>query len=115
MNKHHVFAVLSQYLCLDTVLASSEAMKLADHSVTHHMRLLIGISTHPEFFYTALPLEPILALGSANLLYDSPDNLKCTLATLASELCSVGLVNKGSLGELATCMLLLIACNFSSI
>jgi hypothetical protein len=113
-DKDHVFAVLSQRLCLDAVLAGSEAVELADRSVAHHMRLLTGTSARGEIFYTHSPSEPILALGSAKLLYEAPHNLGTALETLASDLCSVGLVEKGSLGELAARTLLLIARDFSS-
>ena len=44
MNKHHVFAVLSQRLCLDIDLVSAGAAELADRSVSHHMRLFTGLS-----------------------------------------------------------------------
>jgi hypothetical protein len=113
-GKDHVFAVLSQRLCLDPVLAGSEAVQLADRSVANHMRLLTGVSTRSEFFYTHSPSEPILALGSAKLLYESPGNLGTALETLASGLCSAGLVENGTLGELAVRTLLLIARDFSS-
>ena len=41
-NTIHVFAVLSQRLCLEPVIAASEAIELANHSVAHHMRLFTG-------------------------------------------------------------------------
>jgi len=74
-NKHHVFAVLSQRLSLDPVLSSTEAVKLADRSVAHHMRLLIGLSDNGAMFYTHSPSEPLLALGSAHLLYDTANQV----------------------------------------
>jgi hypothetical protein len=112
-DQDHVFAVLSQRLCLDAVLSGAEAINLADRSVAQHMRLLTGFSAHGEIFYTHSPSEPILALGSAKLLYDHPDNLGLALETLASGLCSAGLVEKGTSGELAARTLLLIARDFS--
>jgi hypothetical protein len=107
----HVFAVLSQRLCLDPVLAASEAVKLADRSVANHMRLLTGISTKGDIFYTFSPSEPILALASCKILRDSPDPecLNNVLQTLSSDLCRAGLVEKGLLGELGARTLLLIA------
>jgi hypothetical protein len=39
-NRDHVLAVLSQRVCVDTVLTSSEGLHLADRSVANHMRLL---------------------------------------------------------------------------
>jgi len=52
----HVFAVLSQRLCLDPVLSSTDAVKLADRSVAHHMRLLLGLSDNGALFYTHSPM-----------------------------------------------------------
>ncbi|KAF8520922.1 hypothetical protein BU17DRAFT_88503 [Hysterangium stoloniferum] len=76
MDQHHVFAVLSQHLCLDPVLANSEAAELADCSVVHHMRLLTSFSANGETFYTHSPSEPILALGSIDILYMDQDNFE---------------------------------------
>lgn len=105
-----MFAVLSQRLCLDPVLSGTEAVKLADRSVEHHMRLLIGRSDNDAMFYTHSPSEPMLALGSAHLLYDQDINsLATTLETFCVDLCSAGLVEKGIMGELAARTLLLIA------
>jgi hypothetical protein len=115
-NKDHVFAVLSQRLCLDPVIVNSEALKLADHSVAHHMRLLTGFSTNYKTFYTHLPSEPILVMGSADILYNNshPDRLQLVLDTLSKDLCSTGLVEKGVLGELGARTLLLIARDFAA-
>jgi hypothetical protein len=41
-KKEDAFAVLSQRVCLDLVPSHSEAIKLADHDVSHHMRILTG-------------------------------------------------------------------------
>jgi hypothetical protein len=70
-KKEHVLAVLSQRLCVDPVVAISEAIALADRSVSCHMRLLTGISTDSRVFYTHSPSEPLLVLGAVNLLYDN--------------------------------------------
>ena len=110
----HVFAVLSQRLCLDPVLAGSEAVQLADRSVAHHMRLRTGFSDNQEIFYTHSPSEPILVLGSAFLLYHGPHQWGPVLHTLSHDLCSAGLVEKGVLGELGARTLLLIARDFAS-
>ena len=112
-----MFAVLSQRLCLDPVLSGTEAVKLADRSVAHHMRLLIGRTNNGDMFYTHSPSEPMLALGSAHLLYDSKNQdvnpLPTTLQTFCVDLCSPGLVEKGIMGELAARTLLLVARDFS--
>jgi hypothetical protein len=115
-NKDHVFAVLSQRLCLDPVIVGSEALKLADHSVAHHMRLLTGFSTDYKIFYTHSPSEPILVMSSADILHNKSDldRLQLVLNTLSKDLCSAGLVEKGVLGELGARTLLLIARDFAA-
>ena len=113
-NQDHVFAILSQRLCLDPVMAVSEAIELADHSVAHHMRLSSGFSTNKEKFYTHSPSEPILVLGSIDILYNKsePRRLQNVVNTLSKNLCGAGLVEKGILGELGARTLLLIARDF---
>ena len=114
-NKDHVFAVLSQRLCLDLVLIASEAIKLADRSVEHHMRLLTGVATNSNGFYTHSPSEPILVMGSIDILYNrKPDLLGQVLNTLSQGLCGAGLVEKGIWGELCARLLLLIARDFTA-
>ncbi|KIL57071.1 hypothetical protein M378DRAFT_16508 [Amanita muscaria Koide BX008] len=114
-NKDLVFAVLSQRLSLDTVLAGSEAVELAQRSVSHHMRLLTGLTAKRDILYTNSPSEPILVLASAKLLYNRFDKkrLADVLAALTKDLCSAGLVEKGLLGELFARTLLLIARDFT--
>ncbi|KAF8515975.1 hypothetical protein BU17DRAFT_76734 [Hysterangium stoloniferum] len=115
-DRHHVFAVLSQRLCLDPVLTGSEAIQLADRSVAHHMRLLTGFSDNSKIFYTHSPSEPILVLGSVDILYNTLDakHLGNVLHTLSHDLCSAGLVEKGVLGELGARTLLLVARDFTA-
>lgn len=115
-DKDHVFAVLSQRLCLDPVIAASEAVELADRSVAHHMRLLTGFSTSSERFYTHSPSEPMLVMGSIDILHNRPDpeRLRQVLSTLSHDLCSAGLVEKGVLGELGARTLILIARDFAA-
>jgi hypothetical protein len=99
-------------------LDSDEAIELADHSISHHMRLLSGFTTHWRITYarTNSPSEPMLVVGSVKHLYSHPGhhNLRLALATLAYDLCSAGLVDKGVLGELAARTLLLIARDLAS-
>ncbi|KAK2465753.1 hypothetical protein APHAL10511_002297 [Amanita phalloides] len=110
-KKHHVFAIFSQRLCLESVLSSPEAIELAEHSVTSHMRLLTEFSCNGPFFHTYSPSEPMLALGSAHVLYElgTLDHLLSSLKALSHDLCSAGLVEKGIMGELAARTLLLVA------
>jgi hypothetical protein len=115
-DKDHVFAVLSQRLCLDPVIAASEAIELADRSVAHHMRLLAGLLPNSERFYTHSPSEPILVMGSIDILYNTPDpdRLRQVLSTLSRDLCSAGLVEKGILGELGVRTLMILARDFAA-
>ncbi|KIM86830.1 hypothetical protein PILCRDRAFT_4708 [Piloderma croceum F 1598] len=107
----HVFAVLSQRLCIEPVLVSSEAIALADRSVASHMRLITGISDDRRTFYTYSPSEPILVLGAVNILYNPGDDRRLgrVLDTFSKHLCSAGLVEKGLTGELGARILLLLA------
>ena len=115
-NKHHVFAVLSQRLCIEPVLVGSEAVALADRSVSHHMRLITGISDDRRIFYTHSPSEPILVLGAVNILYNMEDDkgLGRVLETFCKDLCSAGLVEKGLTGELCARTLLILARDFAA-
>ena len=115
-NRDHVFAVLSQRLCLDLVLSATEAIELSDRSVAHHMRLLTGIPPHSDILYTHSPSEPVLVMGSVDILYNAqePDRLPQVLNTLSKDLCGAGLVEKGILGELGARTLLLIARDFTA-
>ncbi len=115
-NRDHVFAVLSQRLCIEPVLASSEAIQMADRSVAHHMRVVTGISDDRRTFYTYSPSEPILVLGAVKNLYSTEDE-KCfaqVLDTFSMQLCSAGLVEKGLTGELCVRLLLLLARDFAA-
>jgi hypothetical protein len=115
-NKDHVFAVVSQRLCIEPVLVGSEAIQLADRSVSHHMRLITGISGDRRAFYTYSPSEPILVLGAANILYNTNDGRRWrrVLDTFSKQLCSAGLVEKGLTGELGARVLLLLARDFAA-
>jgi len=116
-DKDHVFAVLLQRLCLEPVLGASEAIELADRGVAHHMTLLNGFSTNSDRFYTHSPSEPILVMGSFDILYNTswqPDRLGQVLNTLSRDLCGAGLIEKDVLGELGARTLLLIARDFAA-
>ncbi|KAF8806748.1 hypothetical protein BYT27DRAFT_7223930 [Phlegmacium glaucopus] len=116
LNVDHVFTVLSQRLCIEPVLVSSEAIKLADRSVAYHMRLITGISNDRRTLYTYSPSEPILVLGAVAILHN-PEDDKClgqVLDTFSQHLCSAGLVEKGLIGELGARILLLLARDFAA-
>jgi len=98
-DKNQVLAILSQRVCVDTVLVTSQALQLADRSVANHMRLMTGISHKQRTFQTHAPSEPILALGAARLLYNKKNTvLGQVLKTFSLQLCESGLVEKGLLG-----------------
>src|ERR1700722_13051512 len=104
---HHVLAVLSQRLCVDLLLAG-EAIELAERSVAKHMRLLTGMSSDHQAFYTRSPSEPVLALGAADILYREAGRWAPVLKTFCKRLCEGGLVDEGLLGGFAARTLLLI-------
>ena len=116
LNNDHVLAVLSQRLCIDPVLASSEAVALADRSVAYHMRILTGISAEGKEFHTYSPSEPLLALGAIKMLYETNDTglWAKILDTFSHGLCGDGLVETGLLGELASRILFIIARDFAA-
>jgi hypothetical protein len=113
-SEDHVLAVLSQRLCIDTVLVGSEAVRLADRSVAHHMRLLTGMSSSRQAFYTYSPSEPILVQGAVNILHSEKKPWGPVLKTFSKSLCQVGLVEKGLIGELGARTLLVIARDFTA-
>jgi hypothetical protein len=109
-DQDQVLAVLSQRICVDTVLFASEALQLAERSVASHMRLLTGFAPDEQTFFTYSPSEPMLALAAAKLLYNSThDVLGQVLDTFSKNLCGAGVVEKGLLGELAGRTLLTVA------
>src|SRR5262245_29214084 len=114
-NRNHVFAVLSQRFCLEPALACSEAIELADRSVSHHMRLITGFSINQASFYTHTPSEPTLVLAAISLLYKGDSKrYPASLAKLSHDMCSAGLIEKGLSGELAARILLLTARDYAS-
>jgi hypothetical protein len=79
------------------------------------MRFLTGFSDNRRTFYTYSPSEPLLTLGAIDLLYNQEDSLLGqVLNTFSHNLCSVGLVEKGLLGELGGRTLLLVARDFAA-
>src|SRR5258708_30517010 len=107
-DEHHVFSVLSQRLCLDLVLATAEAAQLAVRSVSHHMRLLTGLSVGNSMLYTHSPSEPILALSAAWLLYNPHQRegrFIVLLDTFRRNFGLVGLISKVSIEQFVACFL----------
>ena len=73
-NMDHVLAVLSHQLCIDPIMTSSEATKLADRSIAGHMRILTGFSCEGKNFHTSCPSEPLLTLAAVDLLHNERDS-----------------------------------------
>ena len=107
----HVFAVLSQRICLEPIAFNPEAIALAERSVAHHMRLITGISAGRRTLHTYSPSEPVLVLAAVDILYSTGDGrlLGRVLDTFSNHLCKSGLVETGLMGELAARLLLLLA------
>lgn len=121
-HKDHVFAILSQRLCLEPNLANAEVNSLSDRSVAQHMKLLTNISNDRGRLHTYSPSEPILVLGAISHLYKAyqddpltPDTLGPVLTTFTQGLCNVGLIETGQLGGIAARLLLLTARDFTAI
>jgi hypothetical protein len=115
-DANHVFAVLSQRICLEPVVVGSEAIHLAVRSVSHHMRLLTGVSAGHQIFHTHSPSEPALALGAIDCLYNTTERglWAKVLETFSKDLCNRGLVDKGDLGELVARTLLILARDYAA-
>ncbi|TFK75164.1 hypothetical protein BDN72DRAFT_561208 [Pluteus cervinus] len=106
----NILSLLTQRLCIDTILCGKEAATLTKRTVSDHMRLLVGLSEDRRTFYPSSPSEPVLAVAAAFTLYTNPKfSLNKVLAGFEKHLCSAGLVDKGLLGELAARLLLLTA------
>ena len=99
-SRDHIFAVLSQRLCLRPVLTGREALELTDRSVSHHLRLLTDISSDLRRFKTDLPSEPILVLAAQECLSTEGATWAKVLGTLSKDLFGAGLVEKGLVSEL---------------
>src|SRR5260221_12851860 len=85
-DRHQVLAVLSQRVCVDMVLFSSEALQLAERSVACHLKLLTGFAPDQQTFYTYSPSEPMLALDAAELLYKDKYVLGKVMDTFSKKL-----------------------------
>ena len=112
MDKDHVFAVLSQHLCLSH-FGSCRTCRLqccTSHEASHWLLNKLQKILHTLAF-RIYPHN-----GQYWLLHNTPDpdHLWQVLSTLSCNLCSMGLVEKGILGELSACTLILIAHNFTT-
>ncbi|EJT97134.1 hypothetical protein DACRYDRAFT_25258 [Dacryopinax primogenitus] len=99
--------MFSVVICLDLVLHTAEAAKTADLTVSNHLRLFDGIQRYPVLAYlTHTASEPVLALGTAHVLFGER-RLSKSLDTLVTSLRSGNIIARGDIGELAARLLLL--------
>src|SRR5437588_1127771 len=109
-DKNHVFAAMASRLCLDPCMNSEEATALAHEAVNSHLRVVVGIDSSSGWMTTVTPSEPIVADAVAEILA-APEKWELSVRTLARDLLSKGLVDKGSKGELFSRLLLVLARN----
>jgi hypothetical protein len=107
-NKHHVFAAMASRLCLDPCMNNEEATALAHEAVNSHLRVVVGTDSSSGWMTTVTPSEPIVADAVAEILA-APAKWQSSVRTLAHDLLSKGLVDKGSKGELFSRLLLILA------
>jgi hypothetical protein len=112
-TKEQTLAIMSQRVCLDLVMSQGEARKLADRSVSHHMRILVGYEESGPIFRTISPSEPMLALAAFKLMHHQETNVQTVIGTLGEDLCSKGMIEKGMVGELCVRVLLILARDFT--
>jgi hypothetical protein len=77
------------------------------------MRLLVGVSDDRRLLFTGSPSEPILALAAASLLHEDQDDLWKALRTL-NRMLSGGELSRGTFGELAGRMIVILARDFGT-
>jgi hypothetical protein len=107
-DKHHVFAAMASRLCLDPCMNNEEATALANEAVNSHLRVVVGIDSSSGWMTTVTPSEPIVADAVAEILA-AEGKWPSSVRTLAHDLLSKGLVDKGLKGELFSRLLLILA------
>ena len=109
LNNHHVFAVLSFRLALDTCVETTISLPLLRTAVGSYMRVVISVDQRTGFLCTTTPSEPILANAAMMHLCKRPGNWLFSITTLSRELLQQGLIEKGLKGELFSRVLLILA------
>ena len=107
-NRHHVFAAMAARLCLDPCMNNEEATALANEAVNSHLRVVVGMDSSSGWITTVTPSEPIVADAVAEIL-SVGGKWPSSVHTLAYDLFSKGLVDKGLKGELFSRLLLVLA------
>lgn len=108
LDRDHVFAILSMRLCLDVNLANPITLPLSRTAVHLHMRVVKSLEPGTGHLFTKTPFEPVLALASCRHLHTAVAWPQ-TIRTFASELLSLGAIDKGSKGELFARLVLTLA------
>ncbi|KAI9779500.1 MAG: hypothetical protein M1839_007308 [Geoglossum umbratile] len=109
LDKHHVFAVLSFRLALDTCLESTISLPLLRTAVGSFMRVVISMDKRTGFLHTTTPSEPILAQVAMEHLCKADGYWPLSIQTLSQGLLQQGLIEKGLRGELFSRLLLILA------
>ncbi|KAH8117055.1 hypothetical protein DFH11DRAFT_1741889 [Phellopilus nigrolimitatus] len=104
-------AVVSQRFCLDLVFAHPQTVAFEEEAVAGYMRYLIATSENRDLLYTVYPTEPVLSQSAAEHLWGPqwPDPPFVTPIRYLTKKINGGMINKGTVGELAARLLLLIA------
>ena len=115
-NEHHASAALSTRLCLDPCTKDSASVSLRNTAVTSHLRLILRMDSDHGLIQTLSPHEPILAEAVAYLLNSAkkPDGAVHslwheTLNTLRTRILTPALIDKETIGELVSRLLLILA------
>ena len=111
-DRNHVLAMLSVRVCLDPCLQTSRAIQMVSSAIDSHLRVSVQMNSDYGLMKTASPPEPTLAEAAAFGLrakHRGCDPWVLTLEVLYMELFSGGIVDKGTVGELGTRVLLIMA------
>lgn len=111
------FALMAARVCLDPVMGQAEAMQLASEAVNSHLRYMVAWDDSIGLLSTVTPDEPIVADAAAAVLMKGGQQVgyiwSDCIQTVASELLSRGLVEKGLKGELYARLMCVLAVDFA--
>ena len=112
-NKNHVFAAIACQISLSPCTYNIEAVEFAKESVNSHLRMLVAVDSHSGAIETITPSEPIMAEAIAELFSKNLVLWSELINTLASELFSRGLIEKGLKGELYVRLVCILARDYA--
>lgn len=107
-DRNHVFAAMSVRLCLDVNLSNPITLPLSQAAVNLHLRLVTFMDPATGLLRTRTPSEPIVSYAAMKHLCRG-FNWDRALSTFAGELLSLGVIPKGTKGELYSRMILILA------